>query len=91
MTSVIFLSILMTFLFTCNNYAFVQHLITLLSSEFELRDLGNAYYFLGIEVSPTSTGLMLSQHKYDLDIIHRVGMSSCKSIDTLFSTSKIGL
>ena len=49
------------FLITGNNSELIHRLITFLSSEFKLRDLGHAYYFLGIEVTPTSMGLVLSQ------------------------------
>ena len=63
----------------------------LLSSEFKLRDLGNAYYFLRVEVIPTSIGLMLSQHKYVLDILCRAGMSSYKLVNTPASVSKLDL
>jgi histone deacetylase 1/2 len=78
-------------LLTSNNSTLIQHLISLLSSEFKLRDLGNAHYFLGIEVIPTSMGLLHSQHKYGLDILSRADMSSCKLVDTSASTSKLGL
>jgi hypothetical protein len=54
-------------------------LFILLSSEFKLHDLSNAYYFLGIEVTTTSMGLMLSQHKYVFDIFCCAGMSSYQS------------
>ena len=56
-------------LLTGSDSALLQRLITLLSSEFKLRDLGSAHFFLGIEVKSTSMGLLLSQHKYTLDII----------------------
>jgi len=56
-------------LLTSNNFTLLRRLISLLSSEFKLRDLGHAHYFLGIKVTPTSMGLMLSQHKYALDIL----------------------
>jgi len=36
-------------LFTGNNSALIQRLITLLSSKFKLRDLGNAHYFLELK------------------------------------------
>jgi hypothetical protein len=45
------------------------------------------YYFLGIEVTKTTMGLMLSQRKYTLNIIQRAGMSSCKAVDTSTSPS----
>jgi hypothetical protein len=47
-------------LLTGNNSTLIHHLISLLSSEFKLRYLGNARYFLVIEVIPTSMGLLLS-------------------------------
>lgn len=54
-----------------SNFTLVQCLITLLISQFKLRDLGAAHYFLGIKVTLTSMGLMLNQHKYVLDILCR--------------------
>jgi hypothetical protein len=75
-------------LLTGSNSFLLQRLIQLLSSEFKLRDLGSVHYFLGIEVQSTSMGLMLRHHKYTLDILTRVGMLSCKPIDTHISTSK---
>ena len=62
-------------------------MITLLQTEFKLRDLGSVYFFLGIEVKPNVMGILLSQHNYALDIIHQVGMTSYKSIDTPLSNS----
>jgi hypothetical protein len=47
-------------LLTGSNSTLIQRLVILLSSEFKLQDLGNAHYFLGIEVTPTCMGLMLS-------------------------------
>jgi hypothetical protein len=34
-------------------------------------------------------GLMLRQHKYILDILTRVGMTSCKPVDTSVSLLKV--
>jgi len=70
-----------------NNSTLLCHLITLLNSEFKIRDLGSMHYFLGIEVTKTATELMFSQHKYTLDIIQRAGMSSCKAVDIPASSS----
>jgi len=36
-------------------------------------------------------GLMLSQHKYVLDILYHTSMSSCKPVDTPASVSKLDL
>lgn len=62
-----------------------------MSLKFKLRDLSVACYFLGIEIQPTNMDLMLRQHKYTLNILHRVSMSSCKPIDTLASSSKLDM
>jgi len=78
-------------LLTGNNSALIHRLITLPGLEFKLCDLGNAYYFLGVEVTPTSVELMWSQHKYVLDILCHAGMSSCKLVDTPASISKLDL
>jgi len=55
-----------------------QSIISLLSSEFAMKDLGPLSYFLGIAVTRHQQGLFLSQKKYVEEIIARVGMSSCK-------------
>ena len=74
-------------LLTRNNSTLLCHLITLLNFKFKIKDLGSVHYFLGIEVTKTAMGLMLSQHKYTLDIIRRAGMVSCKVADTPASSS----
>jgi hypothetical protein len=51
-------------LFTGSNSTMFHCLIQLLSSEFKFRDLGAVHCFLGIEVQPTTMGLMICQHKY---------------------------
>jgi hypothetical protein len=67
----------------------LQCLIELPSLEFNLWDLGDIHYFLGIEVQSTSIGMMLRQHKYTLDILTWASMTSCKPFDTPISTSKV--
>jgi hypothetical protein len=53
-------------------------LLSHLSSEFAMKDLGPLSYFLGISVTRSASGLFLSQHKYDLDILHRAKMAYCR-------------
>jgi hypothetical protein len=36
-------------------------------------------------------GLMLSQHKYAFEIFHIAGMSSCKPVDTPYSSSNLDM
>ena len=52
----------------------------LLKQEFEMKDLGELRYFLGIEVIRTSKGIWLSQRQYGLDMLSKYGMADCKPI-----------
>lgn len=47
----------------------ISDLMHALGKEFVLKDLGPLNYFLGIEVTRTSSGLILSQQKYIRQII----------------------
>ncbi|XP_057505649.1 uncharacterized mitochondrial protein AtMg00810-like [Actinidia eriantha] len=53
-----------------------------LSRQFEMKDLGNLSYFLGIEVLYTFDGYYLSQTKYASDLLSRAGLTDNKTIDT---------
>ncbi|RVW28523.1 Retrovirus-related Pol polyprotein from transposon RE2 [Vitis vinifera] len=46
------------------------------------KDLGKLKYFLGIEITQSSSGVVLSQRKYALDILEETGMLDCKPVDT---------
>jgi hypothetical protein len=48
-----------------------SHLVQNLRSEFAVEDLGPLCYFLGIEVAPVPSGLVLTQKKYALDLLRR--------------------
>ncbi|CAL2239859.1 unnamed protein product [Prunus armeniaca] len=53
-----------------------------LSQEFEMKDLGDLKYFLGIEVGRSKTGIFLSQRKYVMDLLTETGMLGCKPAAT---------
>ena len=53
-----------------------------LSKEFEVKDLGNLKYFLGIEVARTEKGISLCQRKYTLDLLSDMGMMGCRAAPT---------
>ncbi|XP_021760565.1 uncharacterized protein LOC110725386 [Chenopodium quinoa] len=65
-----------------SSHALRCSIMSLLSSEFAMKDLGPLNYFLGIVVTRHKGGLFLSQRKYAEDIIKRASMSSCKSSAT---------
>ncbi|GKD13118.1 putative RNA-directed DNA polymerase [Tanacetum coccineum] len=50
--------------------------------EFEMKDLGNLKYFLGIEVLRSPKGIFICQKKYILDLLAEIGMINCKPADT---------
>ncbi|CAL8174271.1 unnamed protein product [Prunus armeniaca] len=53
-----------------------------LSQEFEMKDLGDLKYILGMDVARSTTGIFLSQRKYVLDLLTETGMLGCKPVDT---------
>ncbi|KAK6284186.1 hypothetical protein POUND7_003138 [Theobroma cacao] len=52
-----------------------------LAAKFEMKDLGQLKYFLGIEVARSKQGIFLSQLKYLLDLLTGIGMFACKPTD----------
>nr|GEX54076.1 putative reverse transcriptase, RNA-dependent DNA polymerase [Tanacetum cinerariifolium] len=53
-----------------------------LFAEFEMKDLRNLKYFLGIEVLRSPKGIFICQKKYILDLLAEIGMINCKPADT---------
>ena len=53
-----------------------------LFKEFEMKDLGDLKYFLGIEVLRSPRGIFLRQKKYILDILAETGLLEYKPADT---------
>lgn len=53
-------------------------LISALSREFAMTDLGTLYHFLGTMVMRDNNGPFLSQPSYTSEIIDRASTSSCK-------------
>jgi hypothetical protein len=65
-----------------------QVLLHQLGQEFALKDLGELSFFLGIEVSRTKDGIILTQEKYAADLLKKVGMSNCKGAPTPLATTE---
>ena len=71
---------------TSNDADKIQNLKKKLSGEFDMKDLGNLKYFLGIEVLRSKRGIFISQRKYILDLLAETGMLDCKPADTPIAT-----
>jgi hypothetical protein len=66
----------------------MEALLTNLRQNFALKDLGSLHYFLGIEVENVKGGIVMNQKKYATDIIKRVGIEKCKSVNIPLSCSE---
>ena len=53
-----------------------------LAKEFEIKDLGNLRYFLGIDVARSKRGIYFTQRKYILDLLNETEMLGCKPAGT---------
>ena len=53
-----------------------------LSRHLDIKDLGKLKYFLGIEVAYSQHGIVLSQHKYVLDLLKKTGKILSKPVVT---------
>lgn len=54
---------------------------------FTIKDLGQAKYFLSLEIARTDQGTYLNQRKYVLDVLQDTGLTSCKAVSTPFPPS----
>lgn len=60
----------------------MERLKKVLATEFEVKDLGQMRYFLGMEVARSKKGISVTQRKYILDLLTETGMLGCKPSDT---------
>ncbi|GKV47491.1 hypothetical protein SLEP1_g54392 [Rubroshorea leprosula] len=74
-------------LLTGNDSGLLRSLVHKMGQCFSLKDLGPLTFFLGIEVIQTHAGLLLSQHKYILDILCRANMDAAKPVSTPLPSS----
>lgn len=67
---------------TASSDRLLQWTISALQSEFSMKDLGPLHHFLGISVTRQTSGFLLNQHQYCVDILERAGMADCKPCNT---------
>jgi hypothetical protein len=72
---------------TASSSALKTRIISSLSSEFAMKDLGPLNFFLGISVTRGTSGMFLSQQKYAQEILERANMSNCNTVQTPVDTN----
>jgi hypothetical protein len=65
---------------TGDNNVDIFYLKKLLKQKFEMKDLGELRYFLGIQVIQSPKGIWLLQRQYALNKLSEYGMTGCKPI-----------
>jgi hypothetical protein len=60
----------------------IDELKKILKSEFEMSDLGELSYFLGMQFKYTAAGVIMYKQKYTKDILKRFNMGSCHPVTT---------
>lgn len=73
-------------LVTGNNRDKIDNLKLFLDKEFTIKEMGEANFFLGVEVRHTSQGILVGQHKYILGILTEFNMLEAKNCNTPFSS-----
>ncbi|WVZ71392.1 hypothetical protein U9M48_019984, partial [Paspalum notatum var. saurae] len=64
----------------------LRQLLTALQASFPMKDFGLLQHFLGITVTRSPSGMMLSQQQYALDLLERTSMTACKLCSTPVDT-----
>ncbi|XP_019434718.1 PREDICTED: uncharacterized protein LOC109341296 [Lupinus angustifolius] len=64
-------------LITCSNSDQIATFKQQMKSGFEMTDLGESAYFLGIEFKRTKLGIVMHQSKYITDVLKRFHMADC--------------
>lgn len=67
--------------------AAITELLQLLSNDFAVKELGDLHYFLGVEVIKVKFGLLLSQHRYILDLLKKTNMIEAKPVTSPMASS----
>ncbi|GJZ27997.1 putative RNA-directed DNA polymerase [Tanacetum coccineum] len=70
-----------------NNKDTIDNIICQLRLAFSLKDLESLNYFLGIEIVPHVSSILVSQKKYILELLQRDGLSNCNPVSSPMVTS----
>ncbi|KAK8946453.1 hypothetical protein KSP39_PZI007004 [Platanthera zijinensis] len=67
---------------TGDDHATIVSLQQHLRSQFEMKDMGPLRYFLGLEISRSKRGILVSQQKYISDILSVAALTDNRTVDT---------
>ncbi|CAL9003639.1 unnamed protein product [Prunus brigantina] len=67
-------------IFTGNDEVMFEQFKRSMMLEFDMTDLGNMRYFLGIEVIQKPNGIFMCQRKYAQEVLDRFNMGQCNSV-----------
>lgn len=65
---------------TGNDSCMLREFKESMQREFEMTDLGEMKYFLGVEILQTHEGIYLNQKKYAAEILERFNLTDCNSV-----------
>ncbi|CAN1852203.1 Retrovirus-related Pol polyprotein from transposon TNT 1-94 [Linum perenne] len=65
-----------------NNVEEIEEVKSYLKSVFKIKDLGSLKYFLGLEVSRSSKGIVINQRKYCIELLNDAGFLEAKDCKT---------
>lgn len=74
---------------TGSSERFIKVFIAKISKTFAVKNLRNLKFFLGVEMTQTSSRLRLSQHRYILDLLQRTNMVGAKPAPTPMVTDPV--
>nr|XP_017251133.1 PREDICTED: uncharacterized mitochondrial protein AtMg00810-like [Daucus carota subsp. sativus] len=69
-------------IFTGNNPGMFDDFKKVMTNEFEMTDIGQMSYFLGVEVKQSKDGIFMCQKKYAEQILKKFRMEECKPVST---------
>ncbi|KAL5713021.1 non-specific serine/threonine protein kinase [Ranunculus cassubicifolius] len=69
-------------LITGSSPTLCDSIISHLGTQFAVKDLGPLHYFLGLEITKTPSGLLISQSKYIHDLLNKTNMANAKPCQT---------
>ena len=67
-------------LITGNSLSDIQNIKTILNDTFTIKDLGDARFFLGMELTRFTHGIFLFQKKYALELLQDTGLTTAKPV-----------